>query len=299
MARTIISAIALLCIAISASAQAKIDKYIEDMEKRPDVETTYTERRAPRKKKLVRISRIMNFQNPKYYQQLIKAFEDERDNTVSASKTDKMMTYRFENNKGTSTYSLTWSQGYSAPYTLVMSWRSQDADDQSYIGDEHSSGSEILVFDSFGCNTKVSTSTSANSYRKQADRAREQAAIARKQASEARKQACEARKQASEARKQALKANRKAAEAKRRAARAHGYRADCKYSERAYQNALRASCRTISPAGQVREFSAFDAMDNSSIWEHLEKTDVNANCIVTITEVSGATTIIDMKSPLI
>lgn len=292
MARTIISAIALLCIAISASAQAKIDKYIEDMEKRPDVETTYTERRAPRKKKLVRISRIMNFQNPKYYQQLIKAFEDERGNTVSASKTDKMMTYRFENNKGTSTYSLTWGQGYSAPYTLVMSWRSQDADDQSYIGDEHSTGSEILVFDSFGCNTKVSTSTSTNNYQKQADKAREQAAIARKQASEA-------RKQASEARKQALKANRKAAEAKRRAARAHGYRADCKYSERAYQNALRASCRTISPAGQVCEFSAFDAMDNNSIWEHLEKTDVNANCTVTITEVSGATTIIDMKSPLI
>lgn len=292
MARTIISAIALLCIAISASAQAKIDKYIEDMEKRPDVETTYTERRAPRKKKLVRISRIMNFQNPKYYQQLLKAFEDERDNTVSASKTDKMMTYRFENNKGTSTYSLTWGQGYSAPYTLVMSWRSQDADDQSYIDDEHSTGSEILVFDSFGCNTKVSTSTSTNNYQKQADKAREQAAIARKQASEA-------RKQASEARKQALKANRKAAEAKRRAARAHGYRADCKYSERAYQNALRASCRTISPAGQVCEFSAFDAMDNNSIWEHLEKTDVNANCTVTITEVSGATTIIDMKSPLI
>ncbi len=293
MARTIISAIALLCIAISASAQAKIDKYIEDMEKRPDVETTYTERRAPRKKKLVRISRIMNFQNPKYYQQLLKAFEDERDNTVSASKTDKMMTYRFENNKGTSTYSLTWGQGYSAPYTLVMSWRSQDADDQSYIDDEHSTGSEILVFDSFGCNTKVSTSTSTNSYQKQADKANKKlAAMARKRAAEARKQACEARKKAA-------KASRQAADAQKRAERTRGYSADCKYSERAYQNALRASCRTISPAGQVREFSAFDAMDNSSIWEHLEKTDVNANCIVTITEVSGATTIIDMKSPLI
>lgn len=293
MARTIISAIALLCIAISASAQAKIDKYIEDMEKRPDVETTYTERRAPRKKKLVRISRIMNFQNPKYYQQLLKAFEDERDNTVSASKTDKMMTYRFENNKGTSTYSLTWGQGYSAPYTLVMSWRSQDADDQSYIGDEHSTGSEILVFDSFGCNTKVSTSTSTNSYQKQADKANKKlAAMARKRAAEARKQACEARKKAA-------KASKQAADAQKRAERTRGYSADCKYSERAYQNALRASCRTISPAGQVCEFSAFDAMDNSSIWEHLEKTDVNANCIVTITEVSGATTIIDMKSPLI
>ncbi len=293
MARTIISAIALLCIAISASAQAKIDKYIEDMEKRPDVETTYTERRAPRKKKLVRISRIMNFQNPKYYQQLIKAFEDERDNTVSASKTDKMMTYRFENNKGTSTYSLTWGQGYSAPYTLVMSWRSQDADDQSYIGDEHSTGSEILVFDSFGCNTKVSTSTSTNSYQKQADKANKKlAAMARKRAAEARKQACEARKKAA-------KASKQAADAQKRAERTRGYSADCKYSERAYQNALRASCRTISPAGQVCEFSAFDAMDNSSIWEHLEKTDVNANCTVTITEVSGATTIIDMKSPLI
>lgn len=293
MARTIISAIALLCIAISASAQARIDKYIEDMEKRPDVETTYTERRAPRKKKLVRISRIMNFQNPKYYQQLIKAFEDERDNTVSASKTDKMMTYRFENNKGTSTYSLTWSQGYSAPYTLVMSWRSQDADDQSYIGDEHSTGSEILVFDSFGCNTKVSTSTSTNSYQKQADKANKKlAAMARKRAAEARKQACEARKKAA-------KASKQAADAQKRAERTRGYSADCKYSERAYQNALRASCRTISPAGQVCEFSAFDAMDNSSIWEHLEKTDVNANCTVTITEVSGASTIIDMKSPLI
>ena len=293
MARTIISAIALLCIAISASAQAKIDKYIEDMEKRPDVETTYTERRAPRKKKLVRISRIMNFQNPKYYQQLLKAFEDERDNTVSASKTDKMMTYRFENNKGTSTYSLTWGQGYSAPYTLVMSWRSQDADDQSYIDDEHSTGSEILVFDSFGCNTKVSTSTSTNSYQKQADKANKKlAAMARKRAAEARKQACEARKKAA-------KASKQAADAQKRAERTRGYSADCKYSERAYQNALRASCRTISPAGQVREFSAFDAMDNSSIWEHLEKTDVNANCIMTITEVSGATTIIDMKSPLI
>lgn len=293
MARTIISAIALLCIAISASAQAKIDKYIEDMEKRPDVETTYTERRAPRKKKLVRISRIMNFQNPKYYQQLLKAFEDERDNTVSASKTDKMMTYRFENNKGTSTYSLTWGQGYSAPYTLVMSWRSQDADDQSYIDDEHSTGSEILVFDSFGCNTKVSTSTSTNSYQKQADKANKKlAAMARKRAAEARKQACEARKKAA-------KASKQAADAQKRAERTRGYSADCKYSERAYQNVLRASCRTISPAGQVREFSAFDAMDNSSIWEHLEKTDVNANCIVTITEVSGATTIIDMKSPLI
>ncbi len=293
MARTIISAIALLCIAISASAQAKIDKYIEDMEKRPDVETTYTERRAPRKKKLVRISRIMNFQNPKYYQQLLKAFEDERDNTVSASKTDKMMTYRFENNKGTSTYSLTWGQGYSAPYTLVMSWRSQDADDQSYIGDEHSAGSEILVFDSFGCNTKVSTSTSTNSYQKQADKANKKlAAMARKRAAEARKQACEARKKAA-------KASKQAADAQKRAERTRGYSADCQYSERAYQNALRASCRTISPAGQVCEFSAFDAMDNSSIWEHLEKIDVNANCTVTITEVSGATTIIDMKSPLI
>ena len=293
MARTIISAIEFLCIAISASAQAKIDKYIEDMDKRPDVETTYTERRAPRKKKLVRISRIMNFQNPKYYQQLLKAFEDERDNTVSASKTDKMMTYRFENNKGTSTYSLTWGQGYSAPYTLVMSWRSQDADDQSYIDDEHSTGSEILVFDSFGCNTKVSTSTSTNSYQKQADKANKKlAAMARKRAAEARKQACEARKKAA-------KASKQAADAQKRAERTRGYSADCKYSERAYQNALRASCRTISPAGQVREFSAFDAMDNSSIWEHLEKTDVNANCIVTITEVSGATTIIDMKSPLI
>lgn len=112
-------------------AQGRIDKVIDWMEDRTDVETTYTERRSPKKKKLMATSRIFNFDNSAYFKRLTKAFEEERNNSISAVKTKNQMTYRFDNDKGVSTYTLSW-QNENGPFTMVMTWRSSDAGDSSY-----------------------------------------------------------------------------------------------------------------------------------------------------------------------
>ena len=113
-------------------AQGRIDKVIDSMESKPDVETTYTERRSPKKKKLMMTSRIFNFKNTYYFERLRKAFEEERPNSISAVKTKNQMTYRFDDDKGVSTYTLSWT-GDSGPFTMVMTWRSSDAKDSSFI----------------------------------------------------------------------------------------------------------------------------------------------------------------------
>lgn len=116
-------------------AQGRIDKVIDSMESKPDVETTYTERRSPKKKKLMMTSRIFNFKNTYYFERLRKAFEEERPNSISAVKTKNQMTYRFDDDKGVSTYTLSWT-GDSGPFTMVMTWRSSDAKDSSFIMDD-------------------------------------------------------------------------------------------------------------------------------------------------------------------
>lgn len=122
------------CYGLSA-AQGRIDKVIDSMESKPDVETTYTERRSPKKKKLMMTSRIFNFENTVYFEKLRKAFEEERPNSISAVKTKNQMTYRFDDDKGVSTYTLSWS-GDRGPFTMVMTWRSSDANDSSFIMDD-------------------------------------------------------------------------------------------------------------------------------------------------------------------
>lgn len=127
----------LLCFFLSAyilEAQGRIDKVIDYLEGRPDVETTYTERRSPKKKKLIMTSRIFNFESSDYFDKLRRAFEDERSNSISAVKTKNQMTYRFDNEKGVSTYTLSWS-GDRGPFTMVMTWRSSEAGDSSMLPD--------------------------------------------------------------------------------------------------------------------------------------------------------------------
>ncbi len=252
MQRYIAFIILALMTASSCLAQDKIDKLINVLEKKKDVETTYTERRSPKKKKLYRISRILTFSNPAYYSQLEKAFEEERENTISAVKTKEAMTYRFENDKGSSTYTLSSQAGYSGPYTLIQSWKSPDADklegystmDDNIIViksdfsgiDDNELCSEFedrrLTFEN---NKKVfEIRKNAFEARKEAFRAREEAAKnrmkAQKQASEARvkahKLAAQARREAAKARKEAAKARREAAKAREDAAKAFKNAAD-------------------------------------------------------------------------
>lgn len=207
---------AVFCCGIMA-AQGKIDKVINSLEDKNDVETTYTERRSPKKKKLVMTSRIFNFSNRAYYEKLCKAMEDERSNSVSAVKTKTQMTYRFDDDKGVSTYTLSCTAGGSAPYVMVMTWRSNSADDSSFLEEsdmqtltyETADGSRVLI--------NYSTGECMQS-RKEAVKARREAAKIRRDAmAKARREAVKARREAAKARREAAKARREAERARRSA----------------------------------------------------------------------------------
>lgn len=130
-------------VAVGGYAQSKIDNLIDRYEKKKDVETTYTERRTP-KKQLYKVSKILIFRNQAYYENLMKAFEDERENSVSAVKTSTQITYKFQNKKGTSTYTLTRER---PNYTLIMTWRSNDVkdDDDDAFNDIRTGSSTVII----------------------------------------------------------------------------------------------------------------------------------------------------------
>ena len=138
----LIFAILISVMAVNGYAQSKIDNLIDRYEKRNDVETTYTERRTP-KKQLYKVSKILTIRNQALYSNLEKAFEDERENSVSAVKTSSQITYKFQNKKGTSTYTLT----REAPYTLIMTWRSNTVkgDDDDAFNDIRTGGSTVII----------------------------------------------------------------------------------------------------------------------------------------------------------
>lgn len=172
----------LLCLMMKA--QDRIDRVIDDLEKKADVETTYSENRTPKKHKLTRVTKVLNLHGPNskaYYKRLVKAFEDERTNAVSAIKNKQSYCYKFVDDKGSSTYTLTNSQ-------VVKSWSSasDNKDDQSVI---------TITHDSDGT---VTYTTGTLTGREKADVARAKAKLARKQAKEARRRARQARERQSQ-----------------------------------------------------------------------------------------------------
>ena len=245
-------AILISVMAVNGYAQSKIDNLIDRYEKRNDVETTYTERRTP-KKQLYKVSKILIIRNQALYSNLEKAFEAERENSVSAVKTSSQITYKFQNKKGTSTYTLT----REAPYTLIMTWRSSDVkgDDDDAFNDIRTGGStviingkELTVLDDDDCVdseevwqalarqiTDISAEMASLDRTKKSDcrrymtldrqRTKLQKRIAKMTersteqyvAAAARQQAAVARQQAAEARQQAEVARRQAEEARRQA----------------------------------------------------------------------------------
>lgn len=187
MKQFIILVIALFFV-LPATAQGKIDRVIADIENKPDVETTYSERRTTKDHKLYRITTVINFRNEAYYKRLVKAFEDERGNTISAVKTHGSHTYKFADNKGTSSYTLTAN-------SVVKVWRRNDdkgGDDESLIETNIDPKGDTFVTTT-KCNSKEIAKIQREISRKQAAIEREQAKlqrdIARKQAAIEREQA--------------------------------------------------------------------------------------------------------------
>lgn len=243
-----IASVLILCAAMPAFSQARIDKEIERMERMRDVETLYTEKREPKKKKLLVTSRIFNFSNQSLYECLNRAFETERPNSVSAMKTKTQMTYSFQDGKGVSTYTLTNNNGQ---YVLIMKWvSSENTDNDTSLNNgtdniliqglkdlaqfDVENGDDYTYYN-FKKGTIVinSENTDNDNFKNTIYRVCDEYGCpventddnvptdirrqAHRQAAEARRQAAEARKQAAEARKQAAEARRQAAEARKQA----------------------------------------------------------------------------------
>lgn len=129
--KNIIILLILSACSIVAAAQDRINRVIKSIEHNQDVEMTYTERRTPKNHKVCRITKVLNFYSPKYYEKLVKAFEDERENTVSAMRTKDSFIYHFEDNRTESKYTLQSTpgrKGSSTTYTFVMTWRNKSLD---------------------------------------------------------------------------------------------------------------------------------------------------------------------------
>lgn len=327
MRRYILFSLCLFCASIFLSAQGDIDKIINVLEKKSDVETTYTERRSPKKKKLVMTSRIFNFENKSYFEMLRKSFEEERKNSISAVKTKSQMTYRFDDDKGVSSYTLSWSGTLAnphGPFTMVMTWRSNDASDTSFLPEDPSAieftdgDLSMSMVDSYGC--KVYNVSARHDdgctvrqqqvalARKQAAKARQQAAKARQEAAKARAQAqreaakarCEASRAAAKARVEAsrarAKARREAAHA-RAEARRQSALVRCENTEKIYDLAARSRCRIIDGKGDILEMNALDALDNDMVWQALEQAVDNGSVRVSSTNSGSTTTVIIEPEP--
>lgn len=131
---TVTLIIALLS-SFSALGQARIDRLVKEFEKDKDVQVTYTERRDPKTKKLVKQSIILNGNKKAQADKLWDAFEHERANSVSVTKTrDTSFVIKFEDNNTVSSYVLSVSNNN---WSLVISKKGHDDDDwplsSSYI----------------------------------------------------------------------------------------------------------------------------------------------------------------------
>lgn len=338
MRRYILFSLCLFCASVFLSAQGDIDKVINVLEKKSDVETTYTERRSPKKKKLVMTSRIFNFENKSYFEMLRKSFEEERKNSISAVKTKSQMTYRFDDDKGVSSYTLSWSGTLAnphGPFTMVMTWRSNDASDTSFLPEDPSvieftdGDLSMSMVDSYGCkvyNVSARHDDGCTVRQQQAALARKQAAKARQQAAKARQEAAKARAQAqreaakarAQARREAAKArceaSRAAAKARCEASRARAKarreaanaRAEarrqsasvrCGNTEKIYDLAARSRCRIIDRKGDILEMNALDALDNDMVWQALEQAVDNGSVRVSSTNSGSTTTVIIEPEP--
>lgn len=338
MRRYILFSLCLFCASVFLSAQSDIDKIINVLEKKSDVETTYTERRSPKKKKLVMTSRIFNFENKSYFEMLRKSFEEERKNSISAVKTKSQMTYRFDDDKGVSSYTLSWSGTLAnphGPFTMVMTWRSNDASDTSFLPEDPSAieftdgDLSMSMVDSYGCKVynvsarhdaeRTVRQQQAALARKQAAKARQQAAKARQEAAKARAHAqreaakaraqarreaakarCEASRAAAKARAEAsrarAKARREAAHA-RAEARRQSASVRCGNTEKIYDLAARSRCRIIDGKGDILEMNALDALDNDMVWQALEQAVDNGSVRVSSTNSGSTTTVIIEPEP--
>lgn len=109
----------------SGNAQGRIDRIVEELEKSQGVEVTYTERRDPKTKKLIKQSIILSGNSKKQYEQLWQAFEHERANSVSVVKNrNRSFIIKFQDKNNRSSYALSIS---GTDWSLLVTKKNNDA----------------------------------------------------------------------------------------------------------------------------------------------------------------------------
>lgn len=128
---TLISAVVFALISsVATIAQDKIDKLVASLEKESNVQVTYTERRNPQTKKIVRQSTILNGNRKQQAEWLWNAFEQERPNSVSVTKTgSKSFVIKFQDKNYISSYVLGVN---GTSWSLVITKRGANEDDDDY-----------------------------------------------------------------------------------------------------------------------------------------------------------------------
>lgn len=271
--------LATFCV-ITGSAQAAIQKIVDQLEKEKDISVTYSERRNPSTKKIVSQSTYLSGRNRADADKLWKAFEEERKNSVSVTKErNSSFIIKFEDKEYTASYILSITQNNS--WTLVISRKQTGSKNSSSLDPEmfdsniteaeqlaagiiesidkaieNNNLTELNTFTADNCNYTYTynyrssdKSERAAKLREQAAKKREQAAIKREQNARNREQAAEARRQASQARREAAEARRQAAEARRQAAEARRQAARSRSESTSKSNTY--TVRTITENGKT------------------------------------------------
>lgn len=121
----IAAAVVAIITSISSLAQAKIDKLVSSLEKDPNVQVTYTERRDPQTKKITRQSVILTGTKKTTGEMLWNAFEQERPNSVSVTKQRESFIIKFQDKHYKSSYVLSVNEN---SWSLVITKRGSDED---------------------------------------------------------------------------------------------------------------------------------------------------------------------------
>lgn len=112
-------------------AQGRIDKLVNQLEKKAEVTVTYTENRSPKTKKIVKQSTILSGNNSKDADALWQAFESERENSIKIVKSrNESFIIKFEDKNYSSSYVLSVHGGN---WSLVISKKSPGFEDDDSL----------------------------------------------------------------------------------------------------------------------------------------------------------------------
>ena len=140
----ILAVITAIAASVTSTAQASIDRLVNEFEKDKSVEVTYSEHRNPKTKKIAKQNIVLVGHSNSQAAKLWKAFESERKNSIRVTKNrDQSFIIKFQDSKYSLSYVLNVSESY---WQLVVTKRelSENGDDVSFIGDIDLSGLDGL-----------------------------------------------------------------------------------------------------------------------------------------------------------